>query len=522
LEFEYVNVPDEQAEQAGGNLEFVRMRDGTWAISRWSIQMPAFTSVVRPGHGAERELAELQAAGGEIALARRGADTLWAQPAVALSGTIRDSVSGAAIGGAKVIVSGTDLSASTDERGRFSIGGMLPGAYEAEIHTPSLDSLSASHRVPFEFLNPADRVEWRVPNAQQLAALVCGPVARDQSRGMVIGRARMAGDTASPRNLSVMVEWLAKAKASDSTAEAHEASARGGSDGSFRLCGVPVNTSLRISAKADGAETADATTVRLQSSSRMAHTDLDLQPLSVLAARGSTFIGVVVSDSTHLPLGAAEVALPDLGKSVFTNASGEFRIVGIPAGEHRVMVRKIGFGAADTRLAFGGKETVERRVVLGRVVTLEPVVVTASERVRQSFDENRRIGLGHFLTREDIAKYDGMDMSSALQQVPTVGLADGHGHVWVTSRRHPFTAQVYEPSYIERMQGMPRECWAQVYLDGVLQNGMKEPTEPFDLKQIPVDRVEAIEFYAGGGETPLQYSRLGSQCGVLVIWTRRR
>jgi hypothetical protein len=69
---------------------------------------------------------------------------------------------------------------------------------------------------------------------------------------------------------------------------------------------------------------------------------------------------------------------------------------------------------------------------------------------------------------------------------------------------------------------MPRECWAQVYLDGVLQNGMKEPTEPFDLKQIPVDRVEAIEFYAGGGETPLQYSRLGSQCGVLVIWTRRR
>jgi hypothetical protein len=254
----------------------------------------------------------------------------------------------------------------------------------------------------------------------------------------------------------------------------------------------------------------------------MAHTDLDLQPLSVLAARGSTFIGVVVSDSTHLPLGAAEVALPDVGKSVFTNASGEFRIVGIPAGEHRVMVRKIGFGAADTRLAFGGKETVERRVVLGRVVTLEPVVVTASERVRQSFDENRRIGLGHFLTREDIAKYDGMDMSSALQQVPTVGLADGHGHVWVTSRRHPFTAQVYEPSYIERMQGMPRECWAQVYLDGVLQNGMKEPTEPFDLKQIPVDRVEAIEFYAGGGETPLQYSRLGSQCGVLVIWTRRR
>jgi hypothetical protein len=40
LEFRYVNVPPEQADHAGGDLEFVRMAGGGWVISRWSISMP--------------------------------------------------------------------------------------------------------------------------------------------------------------------------------------------------------------------------------------------------------------------------------------------------------------------------------------------------------------------------------------------------------------------------------------------------------------------------------------------------
>jgi len=68
---------------------------------------------------------------------------------------------------------------------------------------------------------------------------------------------------------------------------------------------------------------------------------------------------------------------------------------------------------------------------------------------------------------------------------------------------------------------MPKECWAHVWVDGVLQNGTREPAEPFDLKEIPPYRIDKMEFYAGASETPLQYSRMGSQCGVLVIWTRQ-
>jgi len=205
-----------------------------------------------------------------------------------------------------------------------------------------------------------------------------------------------------------------------------------------------------------------------------------------------------------------------------------------------VFVRKIGYGAADTRLSFGSDETVERRIVLGRAVTLEPITVSArsSDKVPATFDENRRVGLGHFLTRDEIAKYDGMKLASVLQQIQQAGVAGGRGHEWVQSRRAPGPMcpmrrgaldtlclknnGYYIPTFEEQRQGMPIACWAQVYLDGALMNGAHEPTEPFEISSIAPERIEAVEFYAGPGETPLRYSRSGSNCGVLVLWTRRR
>ena len=66
----------------------------------------------------------------------------------------------------------------------------------------------------------------------------------------------------------------------------------------------------------------------------------------------------------------------------------------------------------------------------------------------------------------------------------------------------------------------PVACYAQVYVDGVLMNP-GDPAPPYALDQITTDRVQAIEYYAGAAQTPARYSRAGSLCGALVIWTRR-
>lgn len=74
-------------------------------------------------------------------------------------------------------------------------------------------------------------------------------------------------------------------------------------------------------------------------------------------------------------------------------------------------------------------------------------------------------------------------------------------------------------------------CYAQIYLDNALMNPLVlildkqrrryRATPPFDVNSIPSAMIEAIEWYAGGAQTPMKYSRLDSGCGVLVIHSRR-
>jgi Carboxypeptidase regulatory-like domain len=43
---------------------------------------------------------------------------------------------------------------------------------------------------------------------------------------------------------------------------------------------------------------------------------------------------------------------------------------------------------------------------------------------------------------------------------------------------------------------------------------------PPDLNEWPVEEIEGVEVYVGPIETPAEYNLTGSDCGVLLIWTR--
>jgi hypothetical protein len=302
-------------------------------------------------------------------------------------------------------------------------------------------------------------------------------------------------------------------------------------DGSFRLCGVPVNSALAILAVSDSTARGEISDVRIPDDKRFARVDLVLER----GAAGAVFQGVVVTDSTERPIAAAEVSIPEIGKTATTNEKGAFRVDGIPSGTHKIVIRRIGFGPAETTLSFSANQIVERRVVLGRVVTLEPVRVTetAFERKMAEFEENRRIGLGHFYTRAELAKVEGRRMSEVLAQSPGLGIIRGRGSQgWVMSRRAippcPDPSDIvcmrqsgiYFPERFEQAQGILPSCYAQVYIDDVLMNPTN-PTEPFDINTLAPERIEAVEWYAGPSQTPLKYSRREAKCGVLAIWMRR-
>jgi hypothetical protein len=535
LEFQYVNVSKEETDEARGDLEFVPARNGAWAISRWSIRMPELARIVKAQSlgSAETSVYQIKVGGGELVLLRANSDTLWARAPLQLVGTVKDSVSGAAVAGARVALGGTSLAARSGADGRFTIDGVLPGEYTLEARTPSLDSLGAVQQVSVAFTPTSGPVTVRLVPTSVLVASLCGSRA-PPNPGIIVGRLVSVGDTMPFHSLQLRAEWSHFATRGTASAGAIEQRTQwieGKADalGNFRLCGVPLNTDIVLRAESDSAEraraggrTRNATPVKLVITpvSRIANAELRMEPARKV---GADFAGVVLGDSTRAAVAGAEVIMPDLARTAVTNDRGMFRIADVPPGTHRVIVRRMGFGSMESPIEFPENRTVDRRFLLDRI-SLVDTVVTSANAVNESFDANRKLGLGHFLTREDLDKLNAHSLTNVLVNVPGLRLLRGtSSHAWPTSSQgaFPSTDQIYRPEgLIEVDQGMKPACYARVYVDRLLMNP-GSPTPGFNVNSINPSSVQAIEYYGSPGVTPAGYRGSGSGCGVLVVWTRR-
>ena len=74
----------------------------------------------------------------------------------------------------------------------------------------------------------------------------------------------------------------------------------------------------------------------------------------------SVLKGRVVADSTRVPLGGAEVAIPTLGIGTRTDSLGMFRLAGVSAGAHAVVVRHTGFADRTERVNMVAGDSLER------------------------------------------------------------------------------------------------------------------------------------------------------------------
>jgi hypothetical protein len=84
MDFRYVNVAGVDGGDPGGDMRFVRLANGGWAVERWSIRMPVFVERQRPSSGVpgdaprkERVHVETRIASGQLAFVARGSDTLY-------------------------------------------------------------------------------------------------------------------------------------------------------------------------------------------------------------------------------------------------------------------------------------------------------------------------------------------------------------------------------------------------------------------------------------------------------------
>jgi hypothetical protein len=264
----------------------------------------------------------------------------------------------------------------------------------------------------------------------------------------------------------------------------------------------------------------------------------------------SAFTGVVV-DSAGAAIPDAEVQITDLGLSALANSAGAFRVGSVAPGSHPVLVRRPGYGPMETTLDFTAGSVVDRRVVLSKVVTLDSVVTVASaDPLMQKFEERRKKGIGTFFTRDDLklAENNGMRLGALMQKHKEWNILLLGGSEWAEGRPQPGSRCVdtqkapprnhvnldspfgkcletekifYLPDEGMQLHGVPIACFSQVYLNGSLQN-MGRPTPPYDLAQIPLNEIEAVELYVGQRQTPPELVGANSPCGVIVIHTRKK
>lgn len=529
LEYRYVNITDAQQDAgAGGDVSFSRLANGGWAITRWNIRMPVLAQTFAPTSlgGNQVHLSGIQVAGGELTLAslsqRGGVDTLWVRPPLAVRGTIVDSSSGRAIANARVVLQGTSLEARSDDRGRFSIVGAVPGDYVAETASPEMENVGFVAQSPIHFVDSTATFDLRVPGVEQLASSLCGANRLTPSTGIVVGSVHRRGASEPPVGATITAEWV--------DGGGKRLAARSDARGIFRMCGVPIDAPVRVRASTDSIMS-DSSEVRIEGR-RFARVDLVLDRR---VSNGARFTGTVRADSTRAPIVGAEVALVDLGITAIADGAGSFGIEDIPAGPHHVVIRRIGFGALDTTLTFSAKQTVDHNIVLSRTTVLDAVRVNENAVARQllDFEDNRRLGLGSFMTRADLDRLGDVGLAGAIANMRGMGMTHGAGgRAWIYGSRSlrcppgPIPVPgcdeahgVYFPERSEINLGMNPQCYALVYVDGQLVT-QGSPTRPFDVSSIPLDVVEAVEFYRGPSETPTRYANRNTVCGVLVIHTK--
>jgi len=529
LEFRYANVSDAQEDAgAGGQAEFVRMRNGGFAISRWSIAMPLIEpqQTSRTSMGVAMRLPDrvvaMRLTGGELVSVVVARDTMWVREPLVLTGTVTDSSSGSRVANAVVTLAGTGFAGMTDGRGRFAIAGVLPGEYVIQVRTPSLDSVNTVHQATATITDASADITLKVARADELLRAVCvgdRTPARGAPAGVLLGVARLRGDTLPPRNVEVIAEWTEVQLRSEPMAIVAERpirymGTRTDARGVFRFCGLPMNATVLLRATSDSVDAAPVE-VRIASDARFTRTEVVFDRVE---GRGATFMGSVLIDSTQQPIVEAEVSLPGLTRSMLTDDQGRFRFNELPAGEHRVLVRRMGYGRLDTTLTLAAARTVSRRVYLEKVTVLDTVSV-AAVRLPQSFEEHRRLGLGAFLTRADLDRLDFTHLDAVLATLPGVRIVStGSYSAFIATNR------VQKADRHERADGsgFATNCLAHVYVDHMLVYSAAENEPRFDLRSISPEQVEAIEWYSSRLKFPPEYGVRATICGILVIHTRRR
>ena len=269
-----------------------------------------------------------------------------------------------------------------------------------------------------------------------------------------------------------------------------------GVDGRFLLC-VPEDAEGATLWAEFGDHSSRQATVTFEAGTTR---EVVLRILSDGAGSGR-LLGLVLDALTDAPVVTAAVSIRGRPAVVDTNRRGRFVLAGVPAGEHVLEVRRIGYAPLRHSITVDRGHTTEVEVgLVPAPVEMEPIVATATRLRRleiKGFYERKHwgelLGLGYFLTADDIERWRPLTVSAFVaMMVP--------GMSGLTNRRMSagFSGKA---------------CPMKVLLDGIKVGG------ELDFLVKPVE-VSGIEVYKGPASLPGEFAGSDARCGAVVVWTK--
>ena len=251
------------------------------------------------------------------------------------------------------------------------------------------------------------------------------------------------------------------------------------------------------------------------------------------AVKPAQFLGFVYLQGTSTPIAGATVAFESLGLSATTDADGHFRIVGVRPGNQILSVKKIGFVALRSMMAFRSDDSVDTDLTLAKSAEAQALAAIKVEAPAASawklaeFEDRRKKGVGgRFISRADIEASGGSGLPELLARIngPSIQRSNKSSRAWAVTSRGVSSILRNGQSILAdedlRMGASRDQCYTAVIVDGVEVYTGGAGQTLFDLNTVNLDTIAGVEFYAGGATLPAKYAGLRVACGLLILWTR--